>query len=179
MLLDKRISNSCKITRLYFQKNGFKPKGPNKNVGVHFLGNFENGKAVGNFWIGMHGGGFLQGKVDKSGMISGDDISYIYPDGETALLGRFEDRFMKKAFNVDVLKYACDNFGLLYVERYSKKVCENVFKYELPTNISFGGGGIFPDPFEQKFLKVQKSSGELSNLIFKTLLALSSPKFHS
>ena len=45
----------------------------------------------------MEGGGHLHGKVNSEGLISGDNIAYIYPDGETALLGKFEDRVMIEA----------------------------------------------------------------------------------
>ena len=93
-------------------------------------------------------------------MITGNEISYIYPDGETALYGHFEDRFMKKAYHHDVEKYSCNDQGILYVEKYSERKSEQIYEYELPTNTSFGGGGTFPDPFEGKFLKLQKSSGK-------------------
>ena len=28
-----------------------------------FFGNYKNGQAVGDFWVGMKGGGYLQGKL--------------------------------------------------------------------------------------------------------------------
>ncbi len=40
-------------------------KTPSRKVntlGIGFLGNYVNGRADGNFWIGMRGGGFLHGK---------------------------------------------------------------------------------------------------------------------
>ena len=64
--------------------------------GSHFYGFFKNGQASGHFWAGMAGGGYLHGKPSPDGLISGDSISYIYPDGKTALLGKFEDRVMKE-----------------------------------------------------------------------------------
>ena len=133
------------------------PTGKIYHYDLHFLGNFENGKAVGKFWIGMKGGGRLHGKVDSSGMISGNEIAYIYPDGETALLGSFQDRYMIKAYEVEVEKYACDDQGFLFVQKYSDRKSNQVFKYELPTNVSFGGGGTFPDPYEMKYSKLGKS----------------------
>ena len=54
-------------------------------------------------------------------MLTGDDIAYIYPDGETAFKGRFENKIMKKAWNVDVLAYECDkDSGLMVVKEYSE-----------------------------------------------------------
>ena len=64
---------------------------------LYFQGFFKNGEAYGHFWIQMEGGGHLHGKVNSEGLISGNNIAYIYPDGETALLGKFEDRVMIEA----------------------------------------------------------------------------------
>ena len=35
-------------------------------------------------------GGYLFGKVNEDGELSGNDCIYVYPDGETALRGRFK-----------------------------------------------------------------------------------------
>ena len=82
-----------------YEAKGFIPKPAQELLfsGTHFQGFFKNGQAFGHFWIQMVGGGHLHGQVSPDGMISGNDISYIYQDGETALLGKFEDRVMKQA----------------------------------------------------------------------------------
>ena len=59
---------------------------PHKGIG--FVGRFKNGQVDGHFWAGMINGGFLHGKADERGLLTGNDIAYIYPDGETAFLGR-------------------------------------------------------------------------------------------
>ena len=64
--------------------------------GCHFYGFFKNGQASGHFWVEMEGGGHLHGEASPDGLISGDSIAFIYPDGKTALLGNFEDRIMKE-----------------------------------------------------------------------------------
>ena len=46
---------------------------------------------------------------------------------------------------------------MLYVKRYSPRKSENSFYFDPPTNISFGGGDLTPDPYETKLLKVGKS----------------------
>ncbi len=74
-------------------------------------------------------------------ILSGDKIAYIYPDGETAFMGRFVNRFMKAAKAVDVLEYECDpSSGILAVKSYSDPTMDNEFFYEPCTNVSFGGG---------------------------------------
>ena len=77
------------------KKKSFQIKRAYKSL--YFQGFFKNGEAYGHFWIQMEGGGHLHGKVNSEGLISGNNIAYIYPDGETALLGKFEDRVMIEA----------------------------------------------------------------------------------
>ena len=127
--------------------------------GIQFLGRFKNGKAVGTFWMGLKGGGYLHGELDDNSTVTGDNISFIYPDGETAFLGRFENKYMKKAYAVDVLEYGCDDYGLLKVTKYSPPTQDHAFFYEPPTNVSFGGGaplGVV-DPYELKTVKLAPS----------------------
>ena len=82
-----------------FQYRGFVLNTKKRNLemmhahaGVGFLGRFKNGQVDGHFWAGMINGGYLHGKVDKNGLITGDKIAYIYPDGETAYFGHFENK---------------------------------------------------------------------------------------
>ena len=123
------------------------------------MGTFVNGQVQGNFWVGMVNGGNLHGKVDENGQITGDEIAYIYPDGETAFKGRFENRIMKKAYNVDVKEYGCDENGLFIVKKFSEPLTDEIFKYEPTTNISFGGGNSLDvrDPYEVKTVKLGPS----------------------
>ena len=55
-----------------------------------------------------------------------------------------------QAYHVEVLEYSCDDYGLLYVKKFASKKSNNAFYYDPPTNISFGGGGLTPDPYEAK-----------------------------
>ena len=69
------------------------------HTGIGFVGRFKNGQVHGNFWAGMVNEGYLHGKADENGFLTGDRIAYIYPDGETAYFGRFENKFMKGKLN--------------------------------------------------------------------------------
>ena len=145
----------------HYEAKGFHLKNkenPFIRPGVQFHGLFKNGQAFGHFWIEMQGGGHLHGQVNSDGLISGKDIAYIYPNGETALLGVFEDRIMKKAYYVNVEEYSCNDYGLLYVGKFSSKQSKDIFYFDPPTDVSFGGGGLMPDPYEAKNLKLGKSS---------------------
>ncbi len=147
----------------YMHDHGFKLLRPQyAEQGVHFMGFFKDGQPFGHFWIQMLSQGYLHGHFGTSNLVSGDNIAYIYPDGVTALKGHFEDKEMKEAFHHDVLEYDCDEMGMVYVKTYSERLSEFVFKFEPPTNVSFGGGGLWPDPYDVKYVQVQKSKGKSS-----------------
>ena len=129
--------------------------------GVGFIGRFKNGILDGPFWVGMPGNGFLHGIVNDKGELTGDDIAYIYPDGVTAFKGRFENRYMISARNVDIKKYTCDENGMLIASEFTEPLTEHIFKYDPCTNVSFGGGGLpnsVRDPYEEKMVKLGPSS---------------------
>ena len=131
-------------------------------AGTGFIGYYQNSKAIGKFWIGMYGGdpyGHLHGTIsDETGAISGDQISYIFPDMETVFLGRFEDRLMMDALQSTVLNVDCDKNGMLYVDKYAEPdIYSTRFYYEPPSNVSYGGGPKdVIDPYEKKWLEVKK-----------------------
>ena len=129
-----------------------------------YIGYYKNSIASGNFWIGILGGepcGHIHGKItSKDGMVTGKNISYIYPDMETALVGKFENRLMKDAQEAKVLGVKCDENGILYVNQYSTLDPSSPhYYYEPASNISFGAGppGVL-DPYERKWLEVKPAS---------------------
>ena len=131
--------------------------------GLHFLGRFQNGQAFGHFWIGLLNNGFIHGVADLNGHATGDDIAYIYPDGETALKGKFKNTFMKNARNVDVIEYGCDENGMFIAREFTMPLTTDEFFYDPPTNFSFGGGGSLdiPDPYEVKTVYVDVSKVQI------------------
>ena len=129
--------------------------------GTGYIGYYKNSFADGTFWVAMLGGkpnGHLHGTVNPTDhTITGNNISYIYPDMVTALLGKFEDRRMKDAREATVLEIDCDENGLLYVSRYSAiEQASPSFYYKPPSNTSYGAGpqGV-RDPYEQKWLELK------------------------
>ena len=130
--------------------------------GTRFLGYYKNGYAYKTFWVGMLGGSpnaHLHGSIHSlDGSISGSNISYIYPDMETAFLGRFENRVMKKAKYSRVLEVKCDENGLPYVSKFSKEPSA-MFYHDPPSNVSFGAGpDRVVDPFERNMVDLRMSS---------------------
>ena len=132
--------------------------------GTSYIGYFKNSQLYGIFWAGLYGGdprGHLHGMIDeKDGKITGDNIAYIYPDMETVLLGRFEDRLMKDAQESKVLKVECNQNGMIYVNQYATPdPTASHFYYEPASNSSYGGTTSVPgtlDPYERKWLEVRK-----------------------
>ena len=127
---------------------------------IGFLGRFKNGKPSGTFWLHMVGGGFMHGQFESSsGQATGDDLSYIYPDMETAFHGRFENFVMKKAKEAEVKSILCSKDGLMEVDEFTVLNDGPTFFYEPPTNQSFGAGppGVV-DPYERKWLKLSNSN---------------------
>ena len=77
---------------MYFQRRGFrinkkerKDMGNMKaSAGAHFLGRFKNGQVYGHYWIGLCQSGYIHGVANEDGIATGDDMVFIYRDGETA-----------------------------------------------------------------------------------------------
>ena len=129
------------------------------NKSLQFIGHFVNGKVHGHFWFGLLNNGYIHGKTNEGGLMSGEDISFIYPDGETALHGYFENTYMKKARHVEVTQYACDENNMLFAKEFTKPLSDDIFYYDHCTNASFGGGSLkIRDPYETKFVAVKPST---------------------
>ena len=122
-----------------------------------FVGHFRNGRPFGKFWIKMIGGGFMHGHF-KDGQATGDNLSFIYPDMETAFYGKFENFVMKSASEAEVESEECTEEGIIAVSKFSLK-SDPIFYYDPPTNVSFGAGpeGVI-DPYERKWVEVADSS---------------------
>ena len=151
---------------IYLQERGFKIKETLNTIqhietapGTHFLGRFLNGQVVGHFWIGLINSGYIHGVADEHGLATGDDLAFIYQDGETALKGQFENKYMRKAKNVNVKKYGCDDNGMFIATEFTEPLSSHEFFYDPCTNESFGGGSKeLEDPYEVKTVRLAPSS---------------------
>ena len=134
--------------------------------------------AHGNFWAGMIGGrqnnGYLHGTMSPTdGTISGDRISYVYPDMETALLGRFEDRIMRDAQETNIEAITVDEIGIWKAAIYKQpKPKSPHFYYEPPSNTTFGSGpkGVI-DPYERKLLESEATKDTMCSAKKKGVFA--------
>ena len=101
---------------------------------------------------------FLHGTINETnGMITGNDIAYIYPDMETVYLGAFENRKMIDAQESKIAELGCDKSGVMVVKKYLKPSISVPHVYFEPaTNASFGRGpeGVM-DPYEKKNVELR------------------------
>ena len=67
-------------------------------TGLSFIGWYKDGKPTGPCWRRLKGPTYLYGIVDDNGDFTGDDISFIYQDLETALVGKFDKGIMVRLF---------------------------------------------------------------------------------
>ena len=126
---------------------------------LQFLGIFNNGKVSGNFWLGLLNNGYIHGMADEYGRATGNEIAFIYPDGETALKGTYVDKYMKTAYEVKVETYTCNEFGILQAIKFSKRMSSVQYSYNPCTNFSFGGTPtISNDPYEIKYVEAKESN---------------------
>lgn len=60
--------------------------------GLSFIGNYENGISKGPCWRRLVGGAWMYGIVSEKGEFTGtNDIAYIYPDLELAMVGSYKN----------------------------------------------------------------------------------------
>ena len=67
-----------------------------------FAGNHSSGVAVGTCWNIIRGGGAVVGQVDDQGLLTGDNIAYIYPGSQRIYSSHFN--YILCNFNKNLLK---------------------------------------------------------------------------
>lgn len=126
-----------------------------KNI-LTFVGMHKNGKPMGTCWRIVGGGGCVVGKVDIEGKLSGPDITYIYPDFKTALVGIFINGVMERAQKCSITS--------VITERESIKAPQfsvpkgPVFKREVSSRDFVTLRPNLKDPYETKTIEVRESS---------------------
>eukprot|EP00112_Aurelia_sp_Birch-Aquarium-sp1_P009408 Seg2069.1 transcript_id=Seg2069.1/GoldUCD/mRNA.D3Y31 product="Histone-lysine N-methyltransferase SETD7" protein_id=Seg2069.1/GoldUCD/D3Y31 len=112
-----------------------------------YKGNVRHG--FWHFWDEF--GGHFFGIVDKRGELSGNDITYVYPDGVTALKGTFMNSKLVEA----KLAVRCNRNGI--ESRFLIVSPEKTFKRDESTDKMLSVDPLLQDPFEQNRSYVDKS----------------------
>jgi len=129
-----------------------------KHKELSFIGMHRNGKPFGTCWKIMKGGGYVVGKVNEDGNLTGSDIAYIFPDRETALVGIFEDSVMKEA-KAAVLSDVFLDYNCIKVPKFSI-TGDSIFLRELSTSDFVTTLPLLKDPYEERTVIVKQSHVE-------------------
>jgi len=127
---------------------------------VIWVGKVSDGKGEGKcLSLEPEGGSYIFGQVDEKGEHTGEDITYIYPDCRTALIGKFEDTQLIEASLGKVAGiYIEDNWLQIQVED-----CGNLetFTYSPSDYDGFiSDSPLLRDPFESSFIEIRESRME-------------------
>ena len=127
--------------------------------GIGFIGYYKNGLPHGHVWMETIGGGLLHGKVDeKDYKLTGNNVSFVFPDRNTLFHGKFIDRKMVCARDAKLNKIRCEH-GLPVIDEVEIVDKDTNYFYQPRTNETFGGGpyGV-TDPYERNNFEVKQSA---------------------
>ncbi|XP_023325406.1 histone-lysine N-methyltransferase SETD7 isoform X2 [Eurytemora carolleeae] len=99
--------------------------------------------------------GFIYGKPDTQGFLTGDDLVFIYPDFRTGLLGRFTEGILEYGREIKITWERC-NMGVKEIQY--QVVGDHVWRRDIPNATHIG---LFPnivDPYERKAVHVRSSN---------------------
>ena len=108
------------------------------------------------------GGGFVVGNSESQNTITGSEISYVYPDTLTAIVGQFENETLMDGRLYDLVDFhnssKCPTpiFVLSSMSSFKKQDENNVYHYEAANQTYLGKSVLQRDPFEEKYLYVMQ-----------------------
>ena len=115
-----------------------------------------SGKHVGNGWkIAYHyedeepyHSGYFYGPINDQEVISGTDVTFVYPDFNTVLIGEFDNGTMIEAIEGNIVAYRCTD-EILHIKTKAK-TDSPVYKFDPPTTLKISSNPTLRDPLEQK-----------------------------
>lgn len=164
----KVVTNDTQVTDCFFQNGAI--HGPMRRFAMKkfrefrqqlvFAGTYKHGRPSGMCWKYCEGGGFLVGTVDPlTGEFSGDQIAFLYPDYQTALLGRFENGVMKAAKPSTLIDVSLDQSTQILKPVFAKPQ-DNIpsVSYSKATKTYIGDNPLVSDPYEDSMVALGNSS---------------------
>lgn len=109
-----------------------------------FKGQYKDNSRCGECWVYYPDGGCVFGKVNEDGEMTGDSVTYIYPDGHTALCGSFVDGELIEA---RLASLACNENGR---PRFQVTPNSPVYSYDKSTSTCMATHALLPDPYESQ-----------------------------
>ncbi|KAG9480122.1 hypothetical protein GDO78_011894 [Eleutherodactylus coqui] len=116
-----------------------------------FKGQYRDNIRHGVCWIHYPDGGSLVGEVNEDGEMTGDKIAYVYPDGKTALYGKFIDGEMLEGKLATLLSI---EEGKPYFEMVPGG---KVYIFDKSTSSCISTSPLLPDPYELERVYVAES----------------------
>ena len=118
-----------------------------------------HGQAIGPIYKILFGSSII---VSEHGSFSGNDLAYIYQNGNFAIRGSFDENSnLIKGQKVFIQKQECNNYGLKKLF-YSEPVEPSVtYHYHPPRNTSFGDQPNVPDEVATEYLIIRDSPNAL------------------
>jgi len=130
----------------------FDPKGQLKQVG--FL---SKGQWNGLVWKYLEGGAFLHGLVDFFGHLTGDNVSYLYPDLQHCIVGTFNNGVLSAGQFCYVSTIRFKNCFLPAISFTKFDVPSPIFSYDPGTRHIMGNDPMIPDPYEYNHIVIKPS----------------------
>ena len=128
------------------------------------MGQHKHGRRSGVLQTFDEFGGSLIGTVDSEGRLTGDNIVYVYPDKETALIGQFEDGQLVKARMAKLLKVLGTSTAVIN-DTGEVKLPNFSYRADFPESVCFDVSShdvlslqpLLRDAYEQDRVYVEKS----------------------
>ena len=102
------------------------------------------------------GGGFVIGRVNAEGELTGDNISYIYPDYQTMIVGQFKDGILTSGQFAELVDLERTDHNFMK-PLYHVKPNAQLLAY-WPSNQTFIPQGLIRDAMEDQFIYVSNST---------------------
>lgn len=126
-----------------------------KDKHLTFVGMHRNGKPFGTCWKLINGGGYVVGRVNEDGELTGSDIAYMFPNIETAFVGKFDEGVLIEA-QVSSLSEVILDYGCIKVPKFLD-TNGPIYYRELSTSDFVTNFPLLKDPYEEKMVFVKQS----------------------
>ena len=132
----------------------------------HFLGNTPQPNSLMWQWRGdeLHHG-FLYGRVGSSGLFTGDNIAFIYPDLKTGLRGKFINGELVEATAVEIVAHRIRN-GVKELKFKEAEPFNVVWTRDVSNETHIGAHPKITEPHERKSVYVANSKGAKDDGLF-------------
>ena len=117
---------------------------------------YKNGIRTGISVYFKVGGGLVIGQVNRQGQLTGNNISYIYPDYQSMIVGQFKDGILISGQFAELVDLETTDHNFIYPTFQLKPNSDEILY--LPSNQTFIPKPLIRDAMEDKFIYVSNST---------------------